>query len=142
MNNIGVGTHIIILNLKGYVLLGKRKKKLGQGEWELPGGHIEFQESFEDNLVRECKEELGINVEVGNLTSVSPNMKYDNHYIVFTFIASSYKREPKLMEPDKHYEWKWFNLNSLPEPLFISTRFALDNYLSKRIYQKQDCRVG
>lgn len=141
MDQIGVGTHIIIPNSKGEILLGKRKKKLGHGEWELPGGHVEFRETFEDNLVRECKEELGIDVEVGDLVSVSPNLKYE-HHIVFTFLAKSFIGEPKLMEPDKHYVWKWFSLNNLPEPLFIYTRFAIDNYLSKKIYQKRGFKVG
>jgi len=31
-DRIGVGTHIIILNDKGEILLGKRKKELGRGE--------------------------------------------------------------------------------------------------------------
>jgi len=75
---------------------------------------------------------------VGDLVSVSPNMKYNNHYIVFSFIARSFKGEPELMEPDKHFEWKWFSLSSLPEPLFVSTKFAIENFLSKIIYQKRD----
>jgi 8-oxo-dGTP diphosphatase len=135
-DEIRTGTHVIIR--KGNkILLGKRKKKLGFGQWELPGGHVGFQESFEGCLERECEEELGIKVKLGNLLSVSPNMYLSNHYIVFTFEATSFKGTPRLKEPDKHQEWKWFDLNHLPQELFISTKYALEDFLSGKIYQKR-----
>ncbi len=136
-NQIKIGTHIIIKNKKGKILLCKRDKKFGFGEWELPGGHLEFLESFENNLKRECKEELDIDVNVGKLASVAPNIKYGNHYIVFTFVSDSYSGEPKRKATEEHSEIKWFNLKSLPKELFVSTKQALDNYLSVNIYRAQ-----
>ena len=133
-NQIKIGTHIIIKNKKGEILLCKRNKKFGFGEWELPGGHVEFQEHFEENLERECREELGINIKVGKLVSVAPNIKYGNHYIIFTFVAESYQGIPTHNEPHEHSEVKWFNQKLLPKKLFVSTKYALDDYLAKNIY--------
>jgi 8-oxo-dGTP diphosphatase len=36
------------------------------GRWELPGGKVEPGESESDALVRECREELGVDIEVGD----------------------------------------------------------------------------
>jgi 8-oxo-dGTP diphosphatase len=134
-NQIKIGTHIIIKNKKGEVLLCKRNKKFGFGEWELPGGHVEFQESFEQNLERECKEELGISVKIGKLVSVATNMKYGNHYIIFTFLSKSYTGKAERKEPHEHAEINWFTINKLPKNLFISTEYAIRDYVSGNVYE-------
>ncbi len=136
-NQINVGTHIIIKNNKSEILLCKRNKKSGNREWELPGGHLEFQETFEKNLERECKEELGIKVKVGKLISVAPNILYGNHYIIFTFTASSFVGDPVCKATEEHSEIGWFNHNSLPKKLFVSTKYALEDYLSRNVYRSK-----
>lgn len=133
-NQIRIAAHIIIKNSKGEILLCKRKKKFGFGQWDLPGGHVEFQESFEKTLERECKEELDIKVKVGKLVSVAPNTGFGNHYVTFGFLADSYKGTPVNYEPREHSEIKWFRKKSLPKKLFISTKYTLEDYFSRNIY--------
>ena len=52
------------------VLLSKRTDGLYKGHWEFPGGKLEEDESPEDCLRREIKEELGIEIEVGRIKEV------------------------------------------------------------------------
>lgn len=49
------------------ILLGKRLKETDYGQFEPPGGKIELGEDLEDALVREVKEETGIEVKPLNL---------------------------------------------------------------------------
>jgi 8-oxo-dGTP diphosphatase len=42
------------------------------GRWEFPGGKVEDGESEADALVRECREEMGIEVAVGRLIGTQP----------------------------------------------------------------------
>ena len=133
--HIGLGTQIIIKNDKGEILLLKRSKEIGYGEWEFPGGHIEFGETFEQCVKRECIEELGIDVQISKLISVAPNFVQGNHYIIFVFLASSFKGFPENKEPDVHSEMGWFPENKLPDNLFVATKNAVDNYFSGVFYK-------
>jgi A/G-specific adenine glycosylase len=57
----------VIWNDQGQVLIDKRPQKgLLGGLWEFPGGKVEPQETLPDCIRREIKEELGIEIEVGN----------------------------------------------------------------------------
>ncbi|MDP9117245.1 MAG: (deoxy)nucleoside triphosphate pyrophosphohydrolase [Actinomycetota bacterium] len=60
-----VGAAIVHL---GRVLAARRSAPAElAGEWEFPGGKVEAGESDEDALVRECREEIGVEIAVGRL---------------------------------------------------------------------------
>ncbi|MGA2555451.1 MAG: NUDIX domain-containing protein, partial [Verrucomicrobiota bacterium] len=52
------------------VLLGKRNKEPNRGLWVLPGGGVEFCESFAKTLARELAEEAGIQIDVKGVFNV------------------------------------------------------------------------
>lgn len=55
----------VIRNAAGYILIDKRKAQGLMGSlWEFPGGKVEPNETVEDCIRREIKEELGINIAV------------------------------------------------------------------------------
>ena len=55
----------IIENNDGDILIAKRSLKKAQGGlWEFPGGKIEKNESADDAIKREIKEELNIDIEI------------------------------------------------------------------------------
>jgi mutator protein MutT len=64
--NIRISSAVLIIE-KGKILLGKRNKKPGFGQWVLPGGKIEFRETHQEAAKREAKEELGLSVEITRL---------------------------------------------------------------------------
>ena len=70
------------------VLLVKRNKEPGKGEWSLPGGAVELGETLVDGLKREVWEEACIRIEVGGLVRVLDRIVYDSdrrvqyHYVL------------------------------------------------------------
>ena len=59
--NIGVGGAVV---RDGQLLLVRRASRHGRGNWQLPGGFIEPDETIEQAVVREVKEEAGVVAEV------------------------------------------------------------------------------
>jgi ADP-ribose pyrophosphatase YjhB (NUDIX family) len=59
--NIGVGGAVV---RDGQLLLVRRASRHGRGNWQLPGGFIEPNETIEEAVVREVEEESGVSAEV------------------------------------------------------------------------------
>jgi len=136
----GVGVGIMILK-DNKVLLGKRHpdpKKAdselhGEGSWTMPGGKLGFQEELEDAACREVLEETGIRVnkEKLEIISVTNDRAKDVHFVTIGFLCKDFEEEPKVMEPDEITEWRWFDLNNLPSPIFFPSEKILKNFLVK-----------
>ncbi len=133
-----VGIGVMIQNEKGEALLGLRQGSHGAGEWCFPGGHLEWGETVFETAKREVKEETGLDVSRFELISVFDEMRYirtDNkHYLNIGVKAEYQGGEPKLMEPDKCKEWRWFGLDNLPEKMLESTENIIKNYQAGKIY--------
>ncbi len=102
----------------GKVLMGKRKAAHGDGEYAWPGGHLEFNETFEECAKRETKEEAGIEIHNIRFLRLVNGRVYGKHYVDIGLIADWKSGEPKVCEPDKCEGWDWYDPKNLPEPLF------------------------
>ena len=134
-----VGIGVLIKNNNNEVLLGERIGSHGDGEWCFPGGHLDFSETIFETAKREIKEEVGLDVDELELISVADELKYiktDNkHYLNIGIIAKYKGGEPRLMEPNKCKEWRWFSLENLPDKMLEGTQLIINNYKAGKIYQ-------
>lgn len=115
---IGIG---VIVMRDRMVLMQKRKSKHGEGTWAFPGGHLEFGETPEQCAARETFEEAGITVtdlERGPYTN-DVHQSEGKHYITLFILAHSFSGEPRVCEPEKCEQWKWFSWDNMPIPLFL-----------------------
>jgi 8-oxo-dGTP diphosphatase len=131
---VGIGV-LIIRDEK--VLLSKRINSAGEGTWCLPGGRLEFNETFEGCGKREVKEETGLDVDSLEVISLSNDIMYGDHWITIGIKPSIVNGEPTIKEPQKFIEMGWFDFDSLPEPLFLASKKIIDNYLAKRFYDNK-----
>ncbi|KAL2872026.1 nucleotide triphosphate diphosphatase NUDT15 [Aspergillus lucknowensis] len=90
--DVRVGVGVFALNSENKFIVGKRKGSHGADTWGLPGGHLEFNESFEECAVRELKEETGLDVyDVRFLTATNDVMPADEKHYVTVFVGARVK---------------------------------------------------
>nr|WP_320012499.1 NUDIX domain-containing protein [uncultured Desulfobulbus sp.] len=79
--NPAPGTTIILHTPEGKILVGKRLPTASYGGlWCLPGGYIEFEESFIEAAHREVLEETGLEIEVEGVINVVSNLLDESHH--------------------------------------------------------------
>ncbi len=130
--NVGIG---IIIVRDGKILLGKRLKGHGAGNWQLPGGHLEFGETFEDAARREVEEETGLtDLVIEGPVSLYNERDYGKHYVNIGMFARSGSGEPYAAEPDKASDWSWHDPDNLPEEIFLASRRSIENWQAGKFY--------
>lgn len=131
LDYIGVGVGAAIFDKKGRLFLTLRGKgaKNERGKWEIPGGAVEFGEKFEQALKREIKEELDIEIEVGELLDICDHIisEENQHWVSPTYICQIKKGTPKILEPHKCEAIGWFTVAEAENlPLSIVTKHDLE----------------
>ena len=89
---MGVGALIL---QEGKLLLVKRGVEPGKGKWSIPGGVVELGERVQDAIIREVKEECGLDIEVVvnrpmdvmDSMVMGENGRLRYHYVLLQFLA-------------------------------------------------------
>ncbi|KAJ5776059.1 uncharacterized protein N7511_001070 [Penicillium nucicola] len=141
MDQVQVGVGVFILNPEGKFVIGKRQGSLGAGTWALPGGHLEFGESFETCAEREVLEETGQKIsDVRFLTAANSIVDGKKHYVtIFMGARVSANEEPKIMEPEKCEAWEWISWDEMKAGLGDGRELFLP--LTELFTQRPDFRV-
>jgi 8-oxo-dGTP diphosphatase len=117
------------------LLLIKRATVPFKGYWALPGGKAEPGETVEQTIVREVKEETGLDIAIISKVSeyheqgVQGGVKYD--YYPACFLVKTVGGEIKKQESEIE-EIKLFSLNGLPETLAFEHAQMIKDYATKR----------
>ena len=123
---------------EGKVLLGRRSaaRSFYPNVWDVFGGHLETDESPEDALRRELREELGIELTEWRflLTINEPDAAANGAGIYHLYLVTGYKGAPRNLQTEEHFSVEWFGFEEalkLPfaHPLYaeLIARFAKHN---------------
>src|SRR5688500_9157235 len=99
--NIGVGGAVV---RDGRLLLVRRASRHGRGNWQVPGGFIEPDETIEQAVIREVAEESGVTTEVEGVLALRNRYDPDvgnSLYIVLLLHALSGEAKPDGREVDQ-----------------------------------------
>jgi 8-oxo-dGTP diphosphatase len=88
-----VGVGAVIVDEVGRVLLVKRRFEPLAGQWSLPGGAVDVGETLDACVIREMREETGLDVEVGRVIEVFDRIMHDAegrvqyHYVLVDYVC-------------------------------------------------------
>jgi len=119
---------VIARDNEGKILLIKRNIEPRRGEWALPSGFMELEESPIEAALRELAEETGLKGRSKKLIGVYPNNSEIHGYLV-TIIYEVEIVGGKLCAGDDAEEAEFFAVNQLPPLAFQSHREALREVL-------------
>lgn len=119
----------ILKTEKGY-LIGKRKSGVHDGIWEFPGGKVEPDESREQALVREWKEELSLKIEVLRELCVIEDRRKDEVLRVHALLCRYIEGEVQL---NAHHEIRFVQ----PHELYSYTFEEADKAILDALHEQQ-----
>ena len=106
-----------IMNKKGEILLQKRtpNKRRNPNKWAKTGGQVDSGESAEEAIIREVKEELGIDISKKQIQFIDIYIKDDkNRRFSYNFIfIVDYKIEDYTLQEDEVSEVKYFTIEEI-----------------------------
>lgn len=103
-------------------------------QYDLPGGHLESGEDLYDAMIREAKEELGIEIEREDMQMVHIYHHFEKDMLKFVFKVKIFKNEIQNLEPEKCKELKWVDIENLPDNTISGIRRELEYIKSKKHY--------
>lgn len=125
-NNRAVTVDAVIIK-DNKILLIKRGAEPDKHLWGTPGGHVDWDETIEDAVRREVKEELGVNAV--SLKQIGIYSDPNRHPKQCINIPYGVNIEGEIKTGDDAKEYRWFELDNLPKPLAFDHEKIIEDYL-------------
>ena len=123
-----VAVHVFLIK-NGRILLIKRKNTgFKDGQWSVPAGRANHNETLRQSAIREIKEEVGLLINQHNL--IQPLVMHyhgergERLYVFFA--CKQWEGVPQNIEKDKCEEIAWFTVSKLPESTVDHVRKAIE----------------
>jgi mutator protein MutT len=112
------------------LLLVRRGHGPAAGEWSFPGGRVEFGETMIEALVREVKEETGLDVVVDDYIGHVEILGEQSHFVIHDFYATAFDAEV-LVAGDDAAEVRWVPCHAVAELNLVDTvaEFLSDHHI-------------
>lgn len=114
---------LFIINSKNQVLLQKRSnnKKMWPNMWDITaGGHVDYGEFGFSSIIREAKEELGINLSKSDITfigcsisNVTKSNIIDNHFNEYYIVNKDINLSTLSLQEEEVSEVKWIDKDDI-----------------------------
>ena len=125
-------TATIICTKDNSILLAKRAYEPAKGEWGLPGGFMELNETLEEAAERELKEETNLDGKVTQILSTCSHYGTIFGDILLISVEMKINDYSIMKAGDDAEELKFFNYDRLPEIAFYCHNKFIKEFLSNK----------
>lgn len=123
-----MAVHIFLLAGENVLLLRRYNTGYADGNYSVPAGHLDGNETVTQAAIREAREEVGIEIASADLRVVGVMHRLsDREGVDFFAAATQWCGQPTNCEPHKCDELRWANLLALPPETIPYIRHALHN---------------
>jgi 8-oxo-dGTP pyrophosphatase MutT (NUDIX family) len=103
-----LSVHAVFTDDEGRIL---QLKSTYDGErWGLPGGALDSAETIHEALLRECREELGVDIEILYMSGMYFHKAYNSHACLF---RCNLPKNSDFKLSSEHSEYRYFSLDEL-----------------------------
>ncbi len=121
--------HLFLIKDNQVLLARRFQTGYQDGNYSVPAGHLDGNETATQAIIREAQEEVGITITTADVRFVHVMHRTgDRESIDFFFVCEHWTGEPTIMEPDKCDELVWSKLDHLPSNTIPYISQALQNY--------------
>jgi len=126
---------LIVKNGKMLFLQRVKESKIEPGKWGLPGGHLEKFLSPEKNVLKEIKEESGLDIIECKLINVR-NIQ-GNERKIYYFLCTPAEGEV-IINNDEHFQYKWMSIQEIKDTSAEDFMFDLKKYILEKLLGIKD----
>jgi len=120
--------HLLLMRGDEILLLRRHNTGYEDGSYSVIAGHLDGGEQVKDAMIREAREETGIEIDAADLEVVHVmHRKSNDERIDFFLKATRWRGEPVNREPHKCDELRWRRVDDLPVNTIAYVRQAIEN---------------
>jgi 8-oxo-dGTP diphosphatase len=122
--------HLLFVRENQILLLRRCNTGYRDGEYSLPAGHLDGNETVRAAAAREAEEELGVRMDAQAVVFESVMHRFEGDERLDFFVrVPAWQGEPVNAEPEKCDDLRWVDLHDLPENTIPYVRRAIRNFL-------------
>ena len=124
-----IAVYLLLVRGDSILMLRRCNTGFADGSYSMIAGHVEAGEDLKTAMIREAREEAGIDLSPTDLEVVGViHSMSDREYVNFFLKASEWSGEVTNREPDKCDDLRWFDMADLPENTVPYARQGVENY--------------
>lgn len=123
-----------IIEKNGKYLLVQEAQKKCYKKWNIPAGHLDFNESLKNGGIREIKEETGCDVELTGVCYIANRILEDDLFVMICFNAKLINENIKF-DKEEILDVKWFDYDEIQNNMDDMLR---GTYVKNAIYNQNN----